>query len=436
MTLAALLQFFGRLTRPALLVWAPLIVLFALGTAANLSLDTGGPLRYVLRQLDLTQEGTVGAWLSSVLLLSISIGAFVAAMLARERSNRRTWSAGCLGWLAISLMFLLLSWDEHAAFHERLGSFEALNAFGGRLSDWVGVFVLPLVGFMVFMIVFAKREFARDMLSTAMLAAGALLYLTIPLQEEIETRMRWRGDEDPGTYVRPVHLAVIEESTELLASLLVLIAILRFIRRQRDSSARGGRNPWLVSPIPWVVVGGGWIVRLAWVRFAALNFEVRASYLDPSYWLAGASLTVGGLVAWMWWRHASSNVGPSPISVSWAVALTGFAVFVAADYGSGLVLRSLAGHAVSGAGVSALLSLIALAFGARWFAIARSGGERMSYTVWVIASIGAAWLSGPASALCASAAWAGFADGVMQRPEWEGEAAESVSLQPEATAPR
>ena len=226
--------------------------------------------------------------------------------------------------------------------------------------------------------------------------------------------MRWRGDESPDVYVRPFELAVLEESTELLASLLVLLAIVRFVAKQRDMRATGARIPWLSSPMPWVPFAAGWLVRMGWDRIAAANFEVRLSYLDPAYWLGGAALTLGGLVAWIWWRFAGRGSSPA----LWIVALVVYAVLLGADYGSGLALRSLAGHAVGSAGVSAVLSLAALAFGVRWLTNARTLGERVGYGVWVGASVGAAWLAGPGSALCVSVAWTAFVDAVLKRPEW------------------
>lgn len=83
---------------------------------------------------DITREKNVPTWFSSMLFLMT--GGAAILLFAHWRAQNRWGKA--LPWLLIGLFFTLLSLDDTAAVHERLGHVAEELRMGGLAGTWVG----------------------------------------------------------------------------------------------------------------------------------------------------------------------------------------------------------------------------------------------------------------------------------------------------------
>ena len=103
-----------KVTRWLLAAVAMLLVLHVvrLNTPRDFSIET---LRMVIDEFHLDREGNVPSWFSSTLLVGAAALMILIGAGARHRGER-------LGrhWIAMGAIFVLLSMDESASFHEML----------------------------------------------------------------------------------------------------------------------------------------------------------------------------------------------------------------------------------------------------------------------------------------------------------------------------
>lgn len=209
-------------------------VLVLIGTAVARALRSqfGWKADLLLRQLDLSQENVFAAWYSSLLLLVAALLLFGCFVLDREQSRTRGARVLSYGWMLLALLFAGLSWDESGSLHERLGSVAAvrslpgMSAFGGALHGWVALLALPIVVVGVLLLAFSFLRLRRNPVALTLFALGILLFLSVPLQEELEVRSWALG----GRENRSVLWLLLEEGTEIFASLCLIASATLYSR--------------------------------------------------------------------------------------------------------------------------------------------------------------------------------------------------------------
>jgi hypothetical protein len=251
-------------------------LLLLAGTAVALklyrSLDQLSPTaqvftRYGFSQLNLAAENVLAAWYASMLLLAVAAAALLCYFTDRTQATTRSERRLSLGWLAFTGIFVLLSFDELAAMHERLGALPALNPFGDRALGWVALLAIPIGAVGLFMLWFAWATLKRRPISAWLIAVGAALFLSIPVQEHFEVRLIL-GD-GPGLGQRPILGALLEEGAEVFGSTCFLAAMLLNVAaaanrpRSPDAQPRTGvivpyspRHATLIGAGVAVVLGG------------------------------------------------------------------------------------------------------------------------------------------------------------------------------------
>ena len=125
------------------------------------------------------------------------------------------------GWLFIALAFILLSMDEMGSFHESIGGSELFKKMG--TANRTGWYAFYCMGGLValFMGIFFLVRFQHNKWVLLFAIAGFLLFVSNPFQEKYEHYM-WDNSPDPSRWHRPVFFLLLEEGSELLASLCFL----------------------------------------------------------------------------------------------------------------------------------------------------------------------------------------------------------------------
>jgi len=176
-----------------------------------------------LALFDVNAEANVPTWFT-VALLVLAAGAAAAAGLVASRSAPRA----ARFFLALAVVLLLLSLDELAGLHERLGALGAAVTSGSALHfAWV-VPGAALAGLLLVALLVGGRSVPRTV--RRQLAVALAIYLTGALLVEAVSGqvLVARGD-------RAAYLLVtgVEELLEMLGVLLVLRAVLGSVRAQR-----------------------------------------------------------------------------------------------------------------------------------------------------------------------------------------------------------
>ncbi|MEP7253314.1 MAG: hypothetical protein ABI683_13065 [Ginsengibacter sp.] len=187
----------------------------------------GGILGFILLQLDLAFENVLSAWYSSMLLFLVAIVCILCFTIDSKRFKKKVDSYINFGWIILSLVFATLSLDELGSFHETIGDTSLFEIFG-RTEGWEVFYILiMIVG--GFMILFSWVRLRRVPLATVFMILGALLLLSNPLQEnfEIETM---QNSANPLQWRRPVIFLLLEEGSEIFATLCFLVSMLLYYK--------------------------------------------------------------------------------------------------------------------------------------------------------------------------------------------------------------
>src|SRR6185503_7449587 len=132
-----------------------------------------------------------------------------------DDGRRERWLARA--WIAVALVFALLSLDELGSLHERIGGVPSLNLVSGVEVGWVYILALPIALVGAGLLAFAWIRLRKHPLVCVLFAAGTLLYLAVPLLEHGENLVHeaagWADDVK-----RPVFDFVREEGTEVFGS--------------------------------------------------------------------------------------------------------------------------------------------------------------------------------------------------------------------------
>ncbi len=181
----------------------------------------------VLSQFNLTSENTLATGYSSMLLL-LTAAVAVICFLKTFDLARTGW-----GWIIVAGFFLLLSLDELGSLHENAGKLGSMDVMG--TSTWESVLSLPLLILMACVIFGVVREVKWRTVPFWMMIGGAVLFLTVPVHEYVETLM-WQSHDSE--WVRPVLPGLFEEGTELFAALLFFGGMVLWITGRGESLSR------------------------------------------------------------------------------------------------------------------------------------------------------------------------------------------------------
>ena len=202
-------------------------IFFLIGTAIHhvYGEEIGNVPGFLLLQLDLAFENVLSAWYSSMLLFLVAMVCMLCFTIDSKRFEKKADSYINFGWIILSLVFATLSLDELGSFHETIGDTGLFEIFGKKEGWEVFYILIMIVG--GFMILFSWVRLKRVPLATVFMILGALLLLSNPLQEnfEIETMQR---SANPSQWRRPVIFLLLEEGSEIFATLCFLISVMLY----------------------------------------------------------------------------------------------------------------------------------------------------------------------------------------------------------------
>jgi hypothetical protein len=205
------------------LAWLVALVVTASLAAVAARRSLGPDVDAIYRTLNVDFEGNIPTWFSTLLLLACGVlGGIVAA--ARQQSGDALWQH----WAALSALFIGLSADEAASFHELL--VEPLrSAFRGNRWLWFPLVVPGSVAAAIVCVAF--QRFVRTLPSETRRAcvAGALLYLAGVLV--LETMGGWFDPVRYGESWIYVVLSTLEEGLEMGGIVVILVGWLRYVER-------------------------------------------------------------------------------------------------------------------------------------------------------------------------------------------------------------
>lgn len=256
--------------------------------------EAGSFFRF-LTYLDLGHEDNVGAWVSSMLLLSIA----AAAMLCfwADRNESRGWLRG--GWLLSALIFTGLSFTEMGSIHERLPDYLFTTY---KMTDpvrwmiWLGPVILAIPAFMS---AFAWLRLRRIPGTLGLMVGGIVFLSSIPMQELLEHNMIATAADE--VFVRPIPFLILEEGSELAGMLCFLAAFLVAAHHLASTSPSGARVvPIPIRAQPWLLlVKIGSAVLLLSLGAAAMQYLLPPDSHSgtPTNWPPSAFAFVGGMAA-------------------------------------------------------------------------------------------------------------------------------------------
>lgn len=170
---------------------------------------------------NLSYEGNLPTWYSSLLLCSCAVVLFLIARLSAVAGNRFVWH-----WRILGLIFLYISLDEAVMIHETFNSpLRAALAFDGMLYfAWVvpfaGLLVVFLLAYLSFLHSLPRRFGFLFILAGAVYVGGAL-GTELPISA-------WYA-EHGGSNLTYGLLNLVQESLEILGASIFLYALLDYL---------------------------------------------------------------------------------------------------------------------------------------------------------------------------------------------------------------
>jgi len=404
--------------------WQPLAAIFALNVgfliATTLKYSNvvrgaswGGWGRAFRLAFDLGAENNLAAWYSAITLL-IAAGVWVICyaldVRGRESTGDRILS---WGWLLLAALFCLLSLDEEGSFHERLGAVPGLNQFE--------VFAVPLAAVGIFLLLFAWARLRHSWLAIALLALGFLTYLSVPIQEKAEVVLERTGDY-AATWHTPTLDVVIEEGSELLGTLLFIVAGLVHARRlNRAQLPSMPEEQWLdfeISASRRVIAQVvGWVVGLLALGFITVQFiavpdlphgsQFKGSQLgNPADWFAGSLMLIAAFL-FLYATRAKGEVSGQQLLRSFYKVFAVYSLVLAIHHGAGHLFSSIMwdGSPRRQMATNVVLGLAGLAVAGVGIARLTQRPQRLVLAVWGALAAAAAVQPEPAAALLLFAAY-------------------------------
>lgn len=185
--------------------------------------ENGSDIKFLLVEFSLANENVLATWYSSLLFLSVGINFFICYLIQKKGFKKNKSKNLAYGWLFFAGIFALLSLDEMASLHERLGNINALNPLGDYALGWIVLLAVPIFLVIGFMIWFCLLQIKRAPLAVLFAGAGILLFASIPLQEYYEVSA-WQAAEDMNSWQRPVAFLILEEGSELFGATFMMIS--------------------------------------------------------------------------------------------------------------------------------------------------------------------------------------------------------------------
>jgi hypothetical protein len=253
----------------------------------------------VLVQLDLGAENVAAAWFSSMLLLLVAGFASVCCVFeyAPYHSPRSRLSA--LAWLAFAGVFVLLSYDELASVHERLGSLAALNPEGDTALGWVRVLAVPITVVFLWLAAFAWLYLRPVPWVLPLYALGLLALASVPLQEHVKDVLVDLG-RTHGQWAAHDIAVLVSEETELFGSLSLLAATLMYVTERHGGGISHDATKVIVG-LPAARTTMAVVVCILAIGFVVMPLlppksPTTGSVGNPANWPGAALATLTALV--------------------------------------------------------------------------------------------------------------------------------------------
>lgn len=174
----------------------------------------------LLHQFNLAHELNIATWWSGICLMALGLLSYEHCCSGKDDTG--------LAWLALTILFLALSWDEIGSIHERVGSFSKLSIFAVA-----GIIILSYSLYKLF-----RRKEARR--AAVFILWGFVLLGSVAFQEHLEHLIRWPW------FLRGIR-AGIEEGTELMGMFLCFLGIASLRNREETTNSIKSIVP---NPLP------------------------------------------------------------------------------------------------------------------------------------------------------------------------------------------
>jgi hypothetical protein len=181
------------------------------------------------QEFSLDREANVPSWFSSALLLT---AAAVLALVALDQLARRArWSRH---WAGLSAVFVVLSLDETAEIHERIGSWlrAHLNLHGPL--HYAGV--IPALALAVFVGITYVR-FVRALPRRTMLGILLAAAIYITGAAGVEAASGWWAEGHGSKSTALLLVSTVEENLEMFGTLFFILVVLAYFARTGRSVA-------------------------------------------------------------------------------------------------------------------------------------------------------------------------------------------------------
>lgn len=277
---------------PWWIVFVVVNAILVVATVISAYLEPNTTLSTLMNHLYLGGEMNAAAWWSSMLLLTIALGAYHLASTRTDHTNR--------AWAIMALAFAALSWDELGSFHERLIAY----------SGWVSLAPVALVFFVLMVYALATLYRTPATRPSAILFIIGSAFLSSILFQELLEKFG-----DIPTSLLGIRTG-IEEGSELIGLFFCQFAIVRQISERTNGVGKLGiRIDQLRFLLPILLM----IAMLSFaLAFLSLDLDDMAIRGDPPAWLPSAILWMLGLHALYLWHQ-------TPSKALWGLAsITGF----------------------------------------------------------------------------------------------------------------
>jgi hypothetical protein len=188
---------------------------------SRLAYSSSFSVNLLFAQFNFAKENVAAAWYSSMLLLVAGLIAALCFITDMQRFTKPKERILNYGWIVVSMIFILLSFDEMGSFHEMIGETTLFQKVGNNKGGgWYAFYAL--IGLVaVFMISFFIVKFKTNKKALLLTVLAVLLFVSNPLQEKYEMSS-WRNSANPDLWRRPGFFLLLEEGSEIFASFCFL----------------------------------------------------------------------------------------------------------------------------------------------------------------------------------------------------------------------
>jgi hypothetical protein len=209
--------------RTALLAIGVLVFLHLLLQYLNLQVynEANGRIFELSNRLDLDDETSAPSWFSQVLLLAIGLAAGLAAYLQVKKGLRWIWGA-------IASLGVIMSLDEAASLHEH--SLQTLHVYffkeaAPTVTQNAWWLVLPVVLALAVAFGYVLYNYFPRRTSKLFILGGAIFLTGAIAVDVLSTGV------SPESFAHQGVMVGIEESLELIGSVVILYAVVDYIER-------------------------------------------------------------------------------------------------------------------------------------------------------------------------------------------------------------